>query len=299
MNHGSENCYSLVKKYIIEIEACYEGGVKMEVFTLIGESGTGKSSNAITIAHEHDIPAIIDDGLLIHNGEKITGSSAKFEKTTIAAVKRAIFHDEEHAENVKQALKELEIERILVIGTSKRMVERIVERLEIGPIDHQFYIEDILTPEQIEKNKNERMTKGKHIIPVSYKQFDQNFIQKLIQKGIEIFSPQKEKVGEITVVKPYFHRRLLVRLKQEKQLKKRIEESRPAVIYVSTKEEIAKLIPVIINYVEEQLLILKNNIIQYYESLSEALYDKIMDLLAYLRYIVRFLIEQVELRYSF
>ena len=82
-------------------------------------------------------------------------------------------------------------------------------------------------------------------------------------------------------------------------MKKRIEESRPAVIYVSTKEEIAKLIPVIINYVEEQLLILKNNIIQYYESLSEALYDKIMDLLAYLRYIVRFLIEQVELRYSF
>lgn len=279
----------------------------MEVYVLIGESGTGKSSSSISFARKHHIPAIIDDGLLIYNGKKIAGSSAKFEKTMVAAVKRAIFLDEEHAQSVKATLKDLNIDKILVIGTSKRMVERIIDRLEIGPIDHVYHIEDILTPEEIEKAKHERMTKGKHIIPVSYKQFDQNFIQKLIQKGIEIFTPQKEKIGEVTVVKPYFHHRLLARLKQEKTKRqenkvknKHFYQSRPRYIYkVNTKEELAKLIPVMINYIEEQLIVIREKLVQYYHSLKQTLYDQIVKTLAYLRQLVQFTIELVETRYAF
>ena len=37
----------------------------MEVFGFIGASGTGKSHHALVVAYDHDIQAIIDDGLLI------------------------------------------------------------------------------------------------------------------------------------------------------------------------------------------------------------------------------------------
>jgi adenylate kinase family enzyme len=280
----------------------------MEVYTLIGESGTGKSSNAISFANEHHIQAIIDDGLFIYQGEKLAGSSAKFEKTMIAAVKRAIFHDDEHAQTVKNVLKEMAIERILVIGTSKKMVQKIVDRLDIGPIHHYYYIEDILTPDQIAKAKHERMTKGKHVIPVSYKQFDQNLIRKLIQKGIEIFTPQKEKMGEITVVRPFFHRRLLMRIKQErvklqeKQLKMHEEglaTNRRTFIYVSTKEEFIKLITVIGNFIEEQLMLLKEKLSHYYDYLSQAIRDEILHFLANLRYLLRYLMEKLESSFVF
>lgn len=52
----------------------------MIVHALSGASGTGKSTSAIQFAYENQIEAIIDDGLLIINGEKIAGTSAKFEK---------------------------------------------------------------------------------------------------------------------------------------------------------------------------------------------------------------------------
>jgi ABC-type glutathione transport system ATPase component len=60
----------------------------MEVFSLSGPSGTGKSTSALTFAHQQKISAIIDDGLLIFNGQRIAGTSAKFEKNIITAVKR-------------------------------------------------------------------------------------------------------------------------------------------------------------------------------------------------------------------
>ena len=63
----------------------------MEIFALSGPSGTGKSTSALSFAYEKKIPAIIDDGLLIVNGKKVAGTSAKFEKNTITAVKRATF----------------------------------------------------------------------------------------------------------------------------------------------------------------------------------------------------------------
>lgn len=278
----------------------------MKTYALVGESGTGKSTTSLSLAKKHDIPAIIDDGLFIYKGKKIAGISAKFEKTTIAAVKRAIFHEDEHAQSVKDALKQHDIDSILVIGTSERMVERIVDRLEIGPIDHFFYIEDILTPEEIEKAKHERMTKGKHVIPVSYKQFDQNFLQKLIQKGIEIITPHKDKIEEVTIVKPFFHRRLIAKIKEERA-KRQEKHAVQKYVYVSTqrhfhrvdtKEELLKLIPVLINYIEEQLMFIKEQLLKYYYSLKQEAYDLLLKWLAYLRKCVRHLLERLEAVYA-
>lgn len=178
----------------------------MEIFSLSGPSGTGKSTSALSFAHKHKIPAIIDDGLLIFNGEKIAGYSAKFEKNVLKAVKRATFFDEDHLKEVQMAINNYFIDRILIIGTSDKMTRLIANRLNLGAIDHYFYVEDIRTTSEIKLAQFIRGTEGKHIIPIPYKQVDQNFFKKLIQSGVEIFSSKKERIGENTIVHPDFHR---------------------------------------------------------------------------------------------
>ena len=49
----------------------------MEIYALYGTSGTGKSTSALQLAHRLEIDAIIDDGIFIHQGRKLAGTSAK------------------------------------------------------------------------------------------------------------------------------------------------------------------------------------------------------------------------------
>ena len=103
----------------------------MEVYALVGSSGTGKSHRAMTVAYENGIEVVIDDGLLIKDGCKLAGKSAKREATTFAAVKRAIFYDPEHAKEIKECLAKLKPTKILVLGTSLHMIEHITAALEL------------------------------------------------------------------------------------------------------------------------------------------------------------------------
>ena len=177
----------------------------MEIFSLSGPSGTGKSTSALTFAHQKKIPAIIDDGLLILNGQRIAGTSAKFEKNSITAVKRATFFDEPHVKEVQEALKIYVINKILIIGTSDKMTRLIASRLEIGEINHYYYIGDLRSSSEIKMAQFVRRTEGKHIMPIPYRQVEQNFFKRLVHKGKDIFSHKKEKIGETTIVRPDFH----------------------------------------------------------------------------------------------
>ncbi|MGM9944956.1 MAG: hypothetical protein ACI33M_08435 [Lysinibacillus sp.] len=178
----------------------------MEIYSLSGPSGSGKSSSALAFAHQNKIPAIIDDGLLIVNGQKTAGTSAKFEKNALTAVKRATFFDPLHTQDIQKALSLYVIDKILIIGTSDRMTTLIAERLQLGPIDYYIHIEDIRSSSEIKIAQFIRKTEGKHIIPVPFKQVEQNFFKRLIQKGMDIFSSKKERIGETTIVLPDFHR---------------------------------------------------------------------------------------------
>lgn len=180
----------------------------MIVYSFIGKSGTGKSSNAIQFAHEHNIPAIIDDGLLIVNGNKMAGKSAKYEKTTIAAVKRAIFSSDKHMIDVKNKLEKLNIDRLLVIGTSMKMVRLISARLDVGRIRTHYYISGFVSPADILAAQNTRKITGNHAIPIPHHQIEPNILIKIIRKGVYIFSPHKEKIGETTIVQPPFFTRM-------------------------------------------------------------------------------------------
>lgn len=180
----------------------------MIVYSLIGKSGTGKSSNAIQFAHEHNIPAIIDDGLLIVEGSKVAGKSAKYEKTTIAAVKRAIFSSDKHMNEVKNKLKKLNPERLLIIGTSMKMVRLIAARLDVGRIRTHHYISSFVPQADIIAAVNARKTTGNHVIPIPHHQIEPNILIKIIRKSIHVFSPKKEKIGETTIVQPPFFTRM-------------------------------------------------------------------------------------------
>ena len=50
---------------------------KVQVYALVGESGTGKSFRSKLLAEEYGIHAIIDDGLLIQDDKIVAGRSAK------------------------------------------------------------------------------------------------------------------------------------------------------------------------------------------------------------------------------
>ncbi|KGR76936.1 ATP-binding protein [Ureibacillus sinduriensis] len=181
----------------------------MKIHSLSGPSGTGKSTSAIQFAYENQIEAIIDDGLLIIKGQKVAGTSAKFEKNTITAVRRAIFQEEQHKQQVMEALIEYDVKAILIIGTSDKMTNKIAKRLELGPIQYFHHIEEIRSTREILMAKFIRTTQGKHLMPIPYKQVEQNFFKRFISRGFDIFSKNKVKLGETTIVQPDFHQQVI------------------------------------------------------------------------------------------
>lgn len=178
----------------------------MQVFALIGPSGAGKSTSALSFAYEKSIEAIIDDGLLIFRSRRVAGTSAKFEKNMIAAVKRATFYFEDHAEEVKNAVKYYNIEKILLIGTSTKMVDVIALKLHLEKIDNYIDIKNIRSSSEIKLAMFTRNTKGDHLMPIPFQQVEQSFFRKIVKRGIKIFTPKKVMIGETTVVRPNFHK---------------------------------------------------------------------------------------------
>lgn len=181
----------------------------MEIYSLSGASGTGKSTIALQFAHDHHIRAIIDDGLLIIDGIIVAGTSAKFEKTPLRAVRRAILDDEQHRSDIIHAIESHELDCLLIIGTSDKMTKKIANRLGFESIDKFCYIEDIRTAKEIQRARFVREIQGQHVMPVPIRQVEQNFFKRLIQRGKDIFSPNRVKLGETTLVKPDFHQQTI------------------------------------------------------------------------------------------
>lgn len=174
----------------------------MKTFALIGKSGTGKSYRCMDIVRDNKIEAVIDDGLLISKSRIIAGSSAKHEDNKITSVKRAIFAFDDHAERVKAAIAENNIQSVLILGTSERMVSQIAERLELPEFEQLFRIEDISTPEEIALALEMRNRHGKHIIPAPMpevkKLFSGYFLSALLPQG------KRDRRLEKTIMRPAY-----------------------------------------------------------------------------------------------
>lgn len=179
----------------------------MEVVAFVGPSGTGKSHRALLVAHQHHADAIIDDGILIKDGKIIAGHSAKHEKSRIMAVRRAIFILPGHAEEVRAALDQVAPHRILVIGTSENMAQKICTILALPAPSRVVRIEDIASQSEMAKAAFYRLKEGKHIIPVPTIELKPHFSGYLIDPIQSFFkksSRHRRKLGEKSIVRPIF-----------------------------------------------------------------------------------------------
>ncbi|MCL6559874.1 MAG: Asp23/Gls24 family envelope stress response protein [Firmicutes bacterium] len=180
----------------------------MNVYALVGPSGTGKSHRAMVVAHQLEAEAIIDDGLLIQGNRILAGNSAKRQPTRIGAIKAALFMDEKQAGEVKSALTNLATKKILLLGTSVGMVEKIAERLGIPAPEKVISIEDVASEKEIRKAKFLRTNFSKHVIPAPTLEVKKSFPGTLVDP-LQIFLRRKGVAGkkdwlEQSVVRPTF-----------------------------------------------------------------------------------------------
>lgn len=173
----------------------------------MGPAGTGKSHRASFVARAHGIDLIIDDGLLIQSGRIAAGTSAKKEQSRFAAVRRAVFHDAEHASEVRAALREVRPDRVLVLGTSLNMVERISDALDLPRPDRVIRIADVATPEEILHARRVRRFEGKHVIPAPTLEVKKGFSGYLVDPLRFLYRTAKsrEVVVEKSIVRPTFN----------------------------------------------------------------------------------------------
>ncbi|MBN2653417.1 MAG: hypothetical protein JXR63_13645 [Spirochaetales bacterium] len=181
----------------------------IKVYALVGKSGTGKSFRAKLIAQKYGIDLIIDDGLLIKGQKIIAGKSAKKELNYIRAIKTALFEDSRHRKEVKESIEKNITNKILVIGTSEKMISKICDRLNLPAPDKIIKIEDISNEEEIKKAMRSRHTEGKHVIPVPSVEISRDY-PSLLYESLRIFiknsfvKKNKRTFVEKTVVTPEY-----------------------------------------------------------------------------------------------
>lgn len=181
------------------------------VYALVGKSGTGKSFRAKLLAEKLGIPYIIDDGLLIHGDTILAGRSAKLEKLYISAIKTALFANREHLEEVTTVIRGQKIKKILILGTSRKMVKNMATRLGLPPISQLIRIEEIASQTDIENAIKSRFEEGKHVIPVPAIEVKRDYAQ-ILSDTIRIFfswdkrkdGVKKSKFFEKSIVQPDF-----------------------------------------------------------------------------------------------
>lgn len=139
---------------------------KIAVVAFVGQSGTGKSTRAISVARSNDIRYLIDDGLLINGSRIVAGTSAKKAPTKMESVRQALFVDDTRSSVMRRALVEARPSALMILGTSDSMLSKICNNLWLNQPSMLIRIEDVSTEEERRSARNTRMTEGMHTIPV-------------------------------------------------------------------------------------------------------------------------------------
>jgi ABC-type dipeptide/oligopeptide/nickel transport system ATPase component len=185
---------------------------KPRTFALVGKSGTGKSFKARQVTRRFRIDLIIDDGLLIRGQKIIAGKSAKKEKGILSAIKTAVFANADQIEEVRLALAAQAYGRVLIIGTSRKMIQRIASTLGLLPIHRLISIEEVSTHEEIARALKIRAEQGKHIIPVPAVEIKRSYPHiffesvKILLKARKGLRGSADEIIEKTVVRPEYGR---------------------------------------------------------------------------------------------
>jgi ABC-type dipeptide/oligopeptide/nickel transport system ATPase component len=193
----------------------------VRVIALVGESGTGKSFRAKLVARKYGVDLIIDDGLLIRGDTILAGKSAKKEPVFMKAVRTALFDDKPHRDEVAKALSTLKYHKILILGTSDKMVNKIADRLQIPQPEKIVRIEEIATQADIEKAQFARKVEGKHVIPVpaieirrSYPRIFYDSVRVFLKRSLGL-PPGRSDIYEKAVVRPEYSKRGRVSISED------------------------------------------------------------------------------------
>jgi hypothetical protein len=127
-------------------------------------------------------------------------------------VKTALYNDPEHRNQVKKALESSKIKRVLLLGTSDRMIEKICTTLQLPKPTKIIQIEDIATADEISTAIHYRKHHGKHVIPVPAIEVKRNYpkimadsLKIMLRSGFGMF--KRSRMYEKTVVRPEFSKR--------------------------------------------------------------------------------------------
>ena len=178
----------------------------MEVYALVGPSGTGKSHRAAVVANNYGARTIIDDGLLIHDSRIIAGASAKSQPTKLGAIKAALFMNDLKAGEITSKLTEINPDKILILGTSQGMALRIAQRLGLPSPVKIIMIEEVASEKEIRKARFHRNKYYKHVIPAPAMEVERS-LPGILVDPLRIFLRKRETTGkkdwvEKSVVRP-------------------------------------------------------------------------------------------------
>jgi adenylate kinase family enzyme len=193
---------------------------KTQVYAFIGKSGTGKSFHARLVAYKYGISLIIDDGLLIKDNRIIAGRSAKEEEHYIGAVRAALFDSQEMRKEVTERLAAEHFRKILILGTSAKMVCMIAGHLGLPKPGKFIRIEDIATREEIDTALRSRQIEGKHVIPAPQTEVKRKYtgiffdIIHIRKKNRPLSNLLVTPVYEKSLVRPLYSRRAWVKISE-------------------------------------------------------------------------------------
>lgn len=203
---------------------------RTRIYALVGESGTGKSYRAQLLAKEYGINLIIDDGLLIEGDRILAGKSAKLATNVISSLRIALFDNKKHRDEVAKTLQKNKTKKVLVLGTSVKMVNKIAARLQIPQPEKIVYIEEIAPKEEIDAAKRSRRLEGKHVIPVSSFEVKKNYPQIFYDKITLMLKKKNKNVLdklepiEKSLVRPPYSKIEAVKISEE-ALKEKVTNS--------------------------------------------------------------------------
>ncbi len=172
------------------------------VIAFYGPAGTGKSMRSQMVASKKKVDMIIDDGLVISRGRILAGKSAKTEPNMVRAIRRAMFHFDDHREEVRRCIARFKQARVMVLATSRGMSDDICAILGLPKPSEYIHIEDVATDDEIERALFERKQNKRHVIPVAQTQIQKNYTGRLVGRLKNLFSSREE--TEKTIVRPPF-----------------------------------------------------------------------------------------------
>lgn len=184
----------------------------IKVIAFIGPSGTGKSTRAIETAKRMGINYLIDDGLLITKSRVVAGLSAKRAKSKLESVRQALFVDESRAEGMRRVLAENLPDKLMILGTSEGMLNKICDNLWLQRPSETVRIEEVTTEEERRSAVHVRSTQGRHTIPVPSMEIKHEFsgyfsdpLNRILKRRSKIHESEAG-VSDVqrTVVRPTF-----------------------------------------------------------------------------------------------